>query len=138
MTGCYEHKIDDKGRLSIPSDLRGELGEVFHITVLNENCITAFPKESWDKFLDKVKAMPILKQSRARPFFANAASCELDKQGRFLLSQKLRDRAGLKKEVSVIGMGTVVQIWDTEEFNRINELETTPENLAAVMEELEI
>ena len=137
MTGSYEHKIDDKGRLFIPSDLRKELGEVFHITISNEACLTAYSNESWNRFLDKVKAMPIRVQPKMRPFFANAARCELDKQGRFLLPQKLRERVGLKKDVSVVGMGTVVQFWDTEEFLRINEQETAPENLGKIMDELD-
>jgi len=137
VTDNYDHKIDDKGRLFIPSDLRRDLGEVFHVIISDEDCLTAYSAESWERFLDKVKAMPTSKQRKMRPFFANAARCELDKQGRFLLPQKLRDRIGLQKDVTVVGVGTAVQLWDTETFKRINELETTKENLAGVMDELD-
>ena len=137
MTGCYEHKIDDKGRLFIPSDIRRDLGEVFHVTISDEDCLTAYSKDSWDRFVEKVDAMPIRKKPKMRPFFANASRCELDKQGRFLLTQSLRNHIGLKKEVTVVGMGTVVQFWDTEVFKHINEQETTKENLASVMDELD-
>lgn len=136
MTGSYDHKIDDKGRLSIPSDLREELGEVFHITISNEACLTAHSSESWERFIEKAKAMTSKQLTRVRPFFANAARCELDKQGRFLIPQRLRDRVGLKKDVAVVGVGTVVQFWDAEIFNRINEAETSAENLDQVMDEL--
>ena len=85
MTGIFEHKIDAKGRLFIPSSLREELGEVFHVTISVEECLTAYSKDSWERFLDKVKAMPVRKQSQMRPFFSNASRCELDSQGRFLL-----------------------------------------------------
>jgi len=137
MTGSYDHKIDDKGRLFIPSDIRHELGEVFHVTISNEDCLTAYSNDSWERFLEKVRAMPIRKQPKMRPFFSNAARCELDKQGRFLLSQKLRDRVGIKKDVAVVGLGTVVQFWNLETFKQINEQETTKENLADVMDELD-
>jgi len=81
--------------------------------------------------------MPIRKQPKMRPFFSNAARCELDSQGRFLLPQKLRDRVGLQKDVTIVGSGTVVQLWDAEKFKHIDELESTPENLADVMDELD-
>lgn len=136
MTGSYDHKIDEKGRLFIPSALREELGEVFHVTISDEKCLTAYSGEGWERFIELVKALPMSKQPRMRPFFANAARCELDKQGRFLIPQKLRDRVGLVKDVAVIGMGTAVQFWDAQEFKRINEVETAPENLGNVMDEL--
>ena len=137
MTNTYEHKIDAKGRLFIPSSLRKELGDVFHVTISVEDCLTAYSNDSWEVFLDKVRTMPIRKQPKMRPFFSNAARCELDSQGRFLLPQKLRDRVGLQKDVTVVGSGTVVQLWDTEKFKHIDELESTPENLADVMDELD-
>jgi len=137
MTNTYEHKIDAKGRLFIPSVLRKELGDIFHVTISVEDCLTAYSRDSWELFLDKVRAMPIRKQPKMRPFFSNAARCELDSQGRFLLPQKLRDRIGLQKDVTVVGAGTVVQFWDTETFKRVDELETTPENLADVLDELD-
>jgi MraZ protein len=137
MTGHFEHKIDAKGRLSIPSTLRYELGEVFHVTISVEDCLTAYPNDSWERFLEKVRAMPIRMQPKMRPFFSNAARCELDSQGRFLLPQKLRDRVGLKKDVTIVGSGTFVQFWDKEKFRQIDEVETTPDNLGDVLDELD-
>ena len=137
MTNTYEHKIDAKGRLFIPSTLRKELGDIFHVTISNEDCLTAYSNESWERFLEKVRAMPIRKQPKMRPFFSNAARCELDSQGRFLLPQKLRDRIGLQKDVTVVGSGTFVQFWDTETFRLVDESETTTENLADVLDELD-
>ena len=137
MTGNFEHKIDAKGRLFIPSTLRDELGEIFHVTISVEDCLTAYSNESWERFLDKVRAMPIRQQPKMRPFFSNAARCELDSQGRFLLPQKLRDRIGLKKDVTVVGSGTFVQFWDTDVFKLVDDQETTPDNLADVMDELD-
>lgn len=137
MTGKYDHKLDAKGRLCIPSDLRKEIGDIFHVTVSDEECLNAYPAESWARFLEKVKAMPIRKQSKMRPFFSNASRCELDSHGRFLLPQKLRDEKGIKKDITIVGLGTMVQFWDTDTFNLVDKQETTPENLADVMDELD-
>jgi len=136
VTGNFEHKIDAKGRLFIPSSLRYELGEVFHVTITVEDCLNAFSNETWQRLLDNNRARPISEQVRMRPYFSNAARCELDSQGRFHLPQKLRDRVGLVKDVTVVGAGTFVQFWDTEKFKQIDALETTTENLAAVMDDL--
>jgi len=137
VTGNFEHKIDAKGRLFIPSSLRYELGEVFHVTISVEDCLTAYSNDSWERFLEKVRAMPIRQQPKMRPFFSNATRCELDSQGRFHLPQKLRDRIGLKKDVTIIGSGTFAQFWDTNTFKNVDENETTAENLSDVLDELD-
>ena len=71
-----------------------------------------------------------------RFFFANAAKCEPDKQGRFLIPTTLRDYAGLRQEVVFIGQAGHAEIWDAEAYDRLEQETLTPENLAAVMEEL--
>jgi len=137
MVDNFEYKIDSKGRVFIPASMREELGEVFHVTISNENCLNAYSMKSWERFRTRVEEMPMRKQPMMRPFFSNAKKCELDAQGRFVLPQKLRDRIGVDKEVTVVGMGTLVQFWDTETFRAINEEETKSDNLADVMDELD-
>jgi len=137
MTDTYDHKIDAKGRLFIPSGLRDELGEIFYVIITDEKCLTAYSNSSWGQFLDKARVMPMRQQRRMRPFFSNAAKCELDSQGRFMIPQRLRDRVGLTKDVTVVGLGTCLQIWDTETYKPIAEYESSPENLAALIDELD-
>jgi MraZ protein len=137
MTGIYQHSIDAKGRLFIPARLREELGETFHVTLSMEKCLTAYSKDSWDKFMDKIKEMPKSKQIKMRPLFAHAAKCELDGQGRILLPQALRDFAGLQKSVTVVGTGECAEFWDSETWTAIDAIETTPENIAEVYMELD-
>ena len=137
MTGNFDHKIDAKGRLFIPSTLRDELGEVFYVTISDEDCLNAFSSGSWENFLEKNRARPIREQRRFRMFFSNASKCELDSQGRFPLSQKLRDRIGLKKDVTVVGAGTFVQLWEPETYRIVAEQEAKPENIAEVLDELD-
>ena len=137
MTGEYQHSLDNKGRLFIPAKLRDELGEVFFVTLSMERCLCAYSSENWAEFSAKVNAMPYVKQRKMRPLFAHAARCELDSQGRALIPQNLRQYAGLTKSVTVVGCNNHAELWDSENWKAVFEEETTPENIAAVMEELE-
>lgn len=136
MTGEYEHNIDVKGRLFIPAKLREELGTVFYVTLSPERCLSAYSSETWDNITEKVNSMPFSAQRKMRPVFAHAAKCELDSQGRINIPTKLRDYAELKKSVTVIGSNNHAEFWDTDKWNEIDLLETTPENISAAMEEL--
>lgn len=137
MTGEYQHSLDSKGRLFIPAKLRDELGDVFYVTLSMDKCLCAYSSENWKALSDKVSAMPYIKQRKMRPLFAHAARCELDSQGRALIPQNLRDFAGLKQKVTVIGCNNHAELWDSEAWSCVFAEETTPENIAAVMEELE-
>lgn len=137
MTGEFQHSLDAKGRLFIPARLREKLGSTFYVTLSMDKCLSAYSAESWQVFSDKVNAMPYVKQRKMRPLFAYAAKCELDGQGRILLPQNLREFAGLTKNVTVVGCNNHAEFWDSENWNSVYKVETTPENIAAVMEELE-
>ena len=137
MTGEYRHSLDSKGRLFIPAKLRDELGDVFFLTLSMDRCLCAYSAENWQAFSEKVSAMPYVKQRKMRPLFAHAARCELDAQGRALIPQNLRDFAGLEKNVTVVGCNNHAELWNSESWSEIYEAETTPENIAAVMEELD-
>ena len=137
MTGEYQHSLDSKGRLFMPAKLRDELGEVFFITISMDRCLCAYSGESWKNLTERVDAMPFVKQRKMRPLFAHAARCELDAQGRVLIPQNLRDYAGFTKNVTVVGCNNHAELWDSETWRAVFEQETTPENIAAVMEELE-
>jgi MraZ protein len=137
MTGIYQHSLDAKGRLFIPARLREELGDIFYVTLSMEKCLTAYSSESWDKFMEKIKAMPKVKQIKMRPLFAHAAKCDLDGQGRILLPQALRDFAGLTKNVTVVGSGECAEFWDSDAWNEVDAAETSPENIADVFTELD-
>ena len=136
MYGTYHHTLDTKGRLFIPVRLRDELGESFHVTISTEKCLTAYSNDSWDMILSKARAMPMREQGKLRPLFSHANKCEPDSQGRILLPKQLRDHVGLDKNVTIVGAGLFVQIWDSEIYAPIAAIETAPENLAEVFKEL--
>ena len=137
MTGEFQHSLDSKGRLFIPAKLREELGEIFYMTVSMDRCLCAYSAESWRSFSDKVSAMPYVRQRRMRPLFAHAAKCELDSQGRTLIPQNLRAYANLVKNITVVGCNNHAELWDSEAWKLVYDAESTPENIAAAMEELD-
>ncbi len=137
MTGEYQHALDSKGRLFVPAKLRDELGEVFFLTLSMDRCLCAYSGEAWRQLSEKVSAMPFVKQRRMRPLFAHAAKCELDAQGRVLIPQNLREYAGFEKNVTVVGCNNHAELWNSEAWAAVFAEETKPENIAAVMEELE-
>lgn len=136
MYGKYKHTVDPKGRLFVPSKLREELGEVFYVTVAPDKCLSVYTSEGWQQIMDKYNALPISQARKMRFLFANAAKCETDKQGRFLIPAELRQYAGLDQEVTFIGQGGRAEIWNSETYEAQEQEMLTPENLAATMEEL--
>ena len=136
MTGEYRHSLDSKGRVFIPARLREELGDVFYITLSMDHCLNIYSNENWKMFTDKVNTMSYISQRKMTPLFAHAVKCELDAQGRVLIPQALRDYAGLAKNVAVVGCNNHAEIWDGDTWSEINSLETSAENIAAVLEEL--
>jgi MraZ protein len=137
VTGQYQHALDNKGRIFLPARLRDELGPIVYVTLSMDPCLSVYSAENWQAFSEKVNEMPYVKQRKMRPLFAYAARCELDAQGRILLPQNLREWADLQKDVTVIGCNNHVELWDSEVWNRVFREETTPENIASVLEELE-
>lgn len=122
--GEYQHSIDVKGRLIIPSKFREKLGEVFIVTKGLDKCLFVFPADEWEKFEEKLKSLPISsKDARAfsRFFFAGAADCTLDKQGRIMIPNNLREYAQIDKDTYVIGVSGRLEIWSKDNWNEYND-----------------
>lgn len=140
LIGEYEHSVDVKGRLIMPSKLRDEIGYKFIVTKGLDGCLFVFPIKEWEIFQEKLRALPVSdKNARdfTRFFFAGATECEMDKQGRFLISSNLREFAGLDKDVVTIGMNTRLEIWSKEKWQKCDE-EISAEEIANHMTNLGI
>jgi len=117
--GEYNHTIDTKGRLIIPSKFRELLGDDFVVTKGLDGCLFVYDNTEWAAFEEKLKALPITnKDARqfVRFFLAGAAAVEVDKQGRILVPGVLREFAGLQKDVVLIGVASRVEIWSKERW----------------------
>lgn len=117
LMGTYHHNIDAKGRMSFPTKLRDLLGIEFYVTKsINQKCLTIYSKSEWEKLANKVAALPDSMGGLdiKRWLFSGAGELVPDKQGRVLIPSDLRDFAGLKKDVVVIGLDDKAEIWDKE------------------------
>ena len=117
--GEYNHTIDAKGRLIIPSKFREVLGDEFVVTKGMDGCLFVFDDPEWQAFEEKLRALPMIdKEARqfTRFFLAGAASVEVDKQGRILLPAVLREFAGITKDAGLVGVGSRGEIWSKDRW----------------------
>ncbi|MDO4573474.1 MAG: division/cell wall cluster transcriptional repressor MraZ [Clostridia bacterium] len=125
LIGSYEHTFDAKGRVFVPAKWRDSLGDTLVVTLglldSRENrCLYGMSAPEWDAFSEKLSRLPITDlggQAVRRMLYASAAACEVDKQGRILIPTQLREAAGLVKDVTLIGVGDRVEIWDPNAFS---------------------
>ncbi len=119
--GEYEHSVDAKGRLIMPAKLREEIGDKFVVTKGLDGCLFAYSQTEWTAFEEKLKSLPISNKNArdfTRFFLSGAIECEIDKQGRFLITGNLREFAGLEKDVVIIGVNTRIEIWSKDKWNK--------------------
>ncbi|HGF8001028.1 division/cell wall cluster transcriptional repressor MraZ [Enterococcus faecium] len=115
LMGEFQHNIDAKGRLIVPSKLREELGEKFVLTRGLDGCLFGYPMSEWKNLEAKLNEMPLAKKDArtfVRFFYSAATECELDKQGRINIHSTLRNYAALTKGCVVIGVSNRIEIWD--------------------------
>ena len=114
----------------MPAKLREDMGEKFIITKGLDGCLFGFSQNEWENFETKLKTLPLTNKNArdfVRFFLSGAIECEIDKQGRFLISSNLRNVATLEKEVIIIGVGTRIEIWNKEKWENYN----NEENISA-------
>ena len=140
LTGEFNHSIDAKGRLIIPSKFRDILGEDFVITKGMDGCLFLYPNNEWKIFEDKLRTLPLTNKNASAFvlfFLGSAVDGGLDKQGRVLISSALRSFAGLEKEVVLVGVLDRVEIWDKAKWDDNNAVvEDNMDDIASQMEEL--
>ena len=117
--GSFEHSVDTKGRVSVPSKFRDLLAERYDgkmVLVMDfDQCLTVYPLEEWEKIEEKIKALPAMRKEVkdfVRRVYSTATECELDKQGRILIPPALRENAGINKNVLLVGIINKIEIWD--------------------------
>lgn len=134
--GEYNHTIDEKGRLTIPSKIRELLGTNFIITRGIDKCLFVYPKSEWEKVINKYKELPNTKDARnfMRFFLSGATQNDFDKQGRINIANSLINYASLKKDCVIIGVNERLEIWDKEAWD--NFILENEENLSDIADKL--
>src|SRR5581483_11876309 len=119
LIGQHQHTIDVKKRLALPAKFRNELGTVVVVTKGVENCLVVYPQKEWEIMSQKLANLP-LSQGEARSFarhlLASATEVELDRLGRILIPDYLKEYSALQKEVIVCGLSNRLEVWDKEKW----------------------
>jgi MraZ protein len=139
--GEYQHSLDSKNRIIIPSKIREDLGARFVITKGLDNCLYVYPMNEWENLEIKLKTLPLTsKDARAfvRFFFSGATECEMDKQGRTTITSNLLQYAGIEKDVVIIGVSNRLEIWGKEGWEEYNNLNIDFNEIAEKMSQLGI
>jgi MraZ protein len=121
LLGTHEYQLDPKGRVSLPARFREAFAEGAFLTLGQDRCLYVFPRAEWDRVRADIDALPLSDTaSRAyqRAFLGQSGEVKLDAQGRVTIPPKLRELAGIRKEVSVLGLGGRMEIWDRETYER--------------------
>ena len=139
LTGEFRNSLDEKGRLSLPARLRGELsGNSFVLTQGVDTCLWLFPPEQWEILSRKLMEQTSLFQAKARliqrRILAPAQEVEVDKLGRVSVPQSLREWAGLTKECVILGITKYIEIWNAEEYR--NYMDENESEFLSAAEEL--
>ena len=136
--GEYQHTIDDKGRMTIPSRFRSELANGVVVTRGLDRCLFAFPQNEWEKFVQNLRQKSSLTHKTTRDFnrflFSGAKDIIPDRQGRILLPTYLRQYAELDSEAIVIGADTRLEIWQPDRWYEVRD--NVEENAELIAEQL--
>jgi MraZ protein len=138
--GSHEHALDDKGRLIMPSRFRAKLEEGVVMVYWLEECVAVFPRSEFEKLAERMEALPEGSKDKRlldRVLFGHAFEAVPDRQGRLTIPPKLRQLAGLEREVVAAGVKNRVEIWDRERWEQsmeggIGKYEQTAEKLSEV------
>ncbi len=121
LIGEYTHTMDDKNRVSLPAKFRTLMGKKIVLTQGLDNCIFVFTTKEWENIAEKLSQNASMLSSDMRSFtrymFGGAVEVEVDSIGRVLVPDFLRDRAGLKSKVVLIGVQNRLEIWNEKSWS---------------------
>ncbi len=126
--GSYEHAIDEKGRVAIPARFRTELAGGMVLTRGFDRCLLIFPLPYWSDLTRRVSALSLVDEDARmlrRLLFASASEQEMDRQGRILLPQNLREAGGLTDQALLVGLDAFIEVWAPDCWREVQQrLET--------------
>lgn len=119
--GASSLNLDAKGRLSVPTRYREVLAATaagqLTITKHPHGCLMVFPRPEWEKFRERIAALPMAAQWWKRVFLGNAMDVDMDSTGRVLVSPELRTAAGISRDTLLLGMGNHFELWDKATYD---------------------
>lgn len=121
LLGTHSYTLDPKGRVSLPARFREAFADGAWLTIGQDGCLFAFPRVEWQRRSEEVSASPLSDaagRAYARLFFGSSDVAKVDGQGRLTIPQRLRDVAGIRKDVVVLGVRDRMEIWDRQTYER--------------------
>ncbi|MFA7208855.1 MAG: division/cell wall cluster transcriptional repressor MraZ [Parcubacteria group bacterium] len=118
--GEYSHSVDEKKRLAVPSKFRAELKNKVVVTRGLDKCLFIYTMKAWEELAGKLGNLPVGEagtRSFTRLMLAGAVDVDVDKQGRILIPDYLKNYAGLDKNVVIAGLYNRLEIWDEKKWN---------------------
>jgi MraZ protein len=118
--GAHAYHIDEKGRLKLPADFAQELGAAFTVTRGSRDCLWAMPAEAWAAMNERLRSPSLMDQrmlALQRWFIGSAQTLSLDAQGRVTLPPVLREFAGIRHEIMMVGIGDKIELWSRERWD---------------------
>ncbi len=119
--GEYHHNLDEKGRVAVPVKYRPDLVKGAVVTRGVDHCLFLYTKAEWLKLAERLAKLPISQANTrafARLMLAGAMDVEIDRQGRVILPEYLRDYAGISRQVVLAGLYNRVEIWDKASWEK--------------------
>lgn len=121
--GRFEHSVDNKGRVAVPARFRGQLSGELIITRGNDRCLYLFTQDAWEPLAAKLNSLPTGDadaRNLRRAVFSAAEPVEIDKQGRIMIPDHLRQYAAITGDVAIIGLGSYIEIWDQQHWTELD------------------
>ncbi|MDP3993730.1 MAG: division/cell wall cluster transcriptional repressor MraZ [Candidatus Doudnabacteria bacterium] len=138
--GEYSLTVDEKGRLSIPVKFRASLSRGAVVTRGLDSALFLYTAKEWQNLAGKLANLPISRSNTrafSRLMLAGAMDLEMDKQGRVILPDYLRNFAGIKKKVVIAGLYNRLEVWDQERWEKYKkDTEKTSTNIAEALEQI--
>ncbi len=119
--GEFRHTLDEKSRVTLPAKYRARLAPGIVMTLGTRRFVMVFPIDEFRLLAERVSALPLVASEAAmlrRQLFGNAIDLEPDKQGRVVIPESLRQYAVINQDAIIVGVGTHIEIWSPEEWQR--------------------
>lgn len=127
LVGQYNHQVDEKGRIRVPSRLRDAIGSTPYLMLGPDGCLLLYSVEEGEKYFARVFEDMLPGGELAeelRKISVNSKQLEADNQGRFLLDAEIVEKAHIKKNIVTVGAYNHLEIWAEEEWQKRNESNT--------------
>jgi MraZ protein len=126
LTGEYQHTVDDKGRVLITNKLRSQIdvdehGSNFYLVLGANGILCLYPEKHFERLVLAVAPNTTAPDEAVvfeRMSFALASKVELDGQGRLLLNERLRKRAGLREHITLVGVRDHIELWNDKDWEQ--------------------